>query len=112
LHQTGRLDRRWRSIFDRLAELRTKSVYAALFALDPATGRAAVARALAARRGSSQLPNLQQISPQALRAVREKEDICIPRKLIEQKWGKVPATKKGQSAKFSRFGGWRNFTAT
>jgi uncharacterized protein (UPF0332 family) len=42
LIQTGRLDRRWGSIFDRLAELRTKSVYAALFALDAATGRTVV----------------------------------------------------------------------
>lgn len=42
LIQTGRLDRRWGSVFDRLAELRTKSVYAALFALDAATGRMVV----------------------------------------------------------------------
>ena len=42
LIQTGRLDRTWGSVFDRLAELRTKSVYAALFALDDATGRAVV----------------------------------------------------------------------
>ena len=42
LIQTGRLDRTWGSVFDRLAELRTKSVYAALFALDEATGRAVV----------------------------------------------------------------------
>jgi len=42
LIQTGRLDRRWGSVFDRLAELRTKSVYAALFALDAETGRAVV----------------------------------------------------------------------
>lgn len=42
LIQTGRLERRWGSVFDRLAELRTKSVYAALFALDDATGRAVV----------------------------------------------------------------------
>lgn len=42
LIQTGRLDRRWGSIFDRLAELRTKSVYAALFALDAAAGRMVV----------------------------------------------------------------------
>jgi uncharacterized protein (UPF0332 family) len=42
LIQTGRLDRRWGSIFDRLAELRTKSVYTALFALDAATGRTIV----------------------------------------------------------------------
>ena len=42
LIQTGRLERKWGSIFDRLAELRTKSVYAALFALDAATARAVV----------------------------------------------------------------------
>lgn len=42
LIQTGRLDRRWGVVFDRLAELRTKSVYAALFALDAETGRAVV----------------------------------------------------------------------
>ena len=42
LIQTGRLDRRWGSVFDRLAELRTKSVYAALFALDAEAGRAVV----------------------------------------------------------------------
>lgn len=42
LIQTGRLDRQWGSIFDRLAELRTKSVYAALFTLDAATGRTVV----------------------------------------------------------------------
>jgi len=42
LIQTGRLDRRWGSVFDRLAELRTKSVYAALFALDGEAGRAVV----------------------------------------------------------------------
>jgi len=42
LIQTGRLERTWGSVFDRLAELRTKSVYAALFALDDATGRAVV----------------------------------------------------------------------
>lgn len=42
LIQTGRLDRRWGSVFDRLAELRTKSVYTALFALDAETGRAVV----------------------------------------------------------------------
>ena len=30
LIQTGRLERPWGSVFDRLAELRTKSVYAAL----------------------------------------------------------------------------------
>ncbi|NDC53788.1 MAG: HEPN domain-containing protein [Planctomycetia bacterium] len=42
LIQTGRLDRPWGGIFDRLAELRTKSVYAALFTLDPAAGRAVV----------------------------------------------------------------------
>lgn len=42
LIQTGRLDRTWGSVFDRLAELRTKSVYAALFALDEATGRTVV----------------------------------------------------------------------
>lgn len=42
LIQTGRLDHQWGSIFDRLAELRTKSVYAALFSLDAATGRAVV----------------------------------------------------------------------
>jgi uncharacterized protein (UPF0332 family) len=45
LIQTGRLERRWGSIFDRLAELRTKSVYAALFALDMETGRGVVADA-------------------------------------------------------------------
>ncbi len=39
LIQTGRLDRQWGSIFDRLAELRTQSVYAALFVLDAETGR-------------------------------------------------------------------------
>jgi uncharacterized protein (UPF0332 family) len=42
LIQTGRLERRWGSVFDRLAELRTKSVYTALFALDAETGRAVV----------------------------------------------------------------------
>lgn len=42
LIQTGRLDRRWGSVFDRLAELRTKSVYTALFSLDDATGRTVV----------------------------------------------------------------------
>ena len=42
LIQTGRLDRRWGSVFARLAELRTKSVYTALFALDAETGRAVV----------------------------------------------------------------------
>ena len=42
LIQTGRLDRRWGSAFDRLAELRTKSVSTALFALDAETGRAVV----------------------------------------------------------------------
>ena len=42
LIQTGRLDRRWGSAFDRLAELRTKSVYTALFTLDAETGRAVV----------------------------------------------------------------------
>jgi len=42
LIQTGRLDRRWGSVFDRLAELLTKSVYAALFALDAEAGRAVV----------------------------------------------------------------------
>ena len=42
LIQSGRLDRRWGSVFDRLAELRTKSVYTALFALDAETGRAVV----------------------------------------------------------------------
>lgn len=42
LIQTGRLDRTWGSIFDRLAELRTKSVYAALFELDAEAGRAVV----------------------------------------------------------------------
>lgn len=42
LIQTGRLDRKWGSIFDRLAELRTKSVYTALFALDAATARVVV----------------------------------------------------------------------
>ena len=42
LIQTGRLDRTWGSVFDRLAELRTKSEYAALFELDEATGRAVV----------------------------------------------------------------------
>ena len=42
LIQTGRLDRRWGSVFDRLAELRMKSVYTALFALDAETGRAVV----------------------------------------------------------------------
>ena len=42
LIQTGRLDRRWGSVFDQLAELRTKSVYTALFALDTETGRAVV----------------------------------------------------------------------
>jgi len=40
LIRTGRLDRRWGSVFDRLAELRTKSVYAALFELDAETARA------------------------------------------------------------------------
>lgn len=39
LIQTGRLDRQWGSIFDRLAELRTQSVYAALFVLDAEIGR-------------------------------------------------------------------------
>lgn len=39
LIQTGRLDRQWGSVFDRLAELRTQSVYAALFVLDAETGR-------------------------------------------------------------------------
>ena len=42
LIQTGRLDRRWGSVFDRLVELRTKSVYTALFTLDAETGRAVV----------------------------------------------------------------------
>jgi len=42
LIQTGRLDRKWGSIFDRLAELRTKSVYTALCALDAATARVVV----------------------------------------------------------------------
>jgi uncharacterized protein (UPF0332 family) len=42
LIQTGRLDRRWGSVFDRLAELRTKSVYTALFELDAESGRAVV----------------------------------------------------------------------
>lgn len=42
LIQTGRLDRRWGAVFDRLAELRTKSVYAAMFALDGAAGRTVV----------------------------------------------------------------------
>lgn len=42
LIQTGRLDRRWGSVFDRLAELRPKSVYTALCALDAETGRAVV----------------------------------------------------------------------
>jgi uncharacterized protein (UPF0332 family) len=42
LIQTGRLDCQWGSLFDRLAELRTKSVYAALFALDAETGRTVV----------------------------------------------------------------------
>ncbi|MFY8221941.1 MAG: HEPN domain-containing protein [Pirellulales bacterium] len=42
LIQTGRLDRSWGSVFDRLAELRTKSVYTALFSLDVATGRTVV----------------------------------------------------------------------
>jgi len=42
LIQTGRLDRRWGSVFDRLAELRTKSVYTALFELDAETARAVV----------------------------------------------------------------------
>jgi len=42
LIQTGRLDRQWGSVFDRLAELRTKSVYTAMFALDEATGRTVV----------------------------------------------------------------------
>ncbi|MFM9059528.1 MAG: HEPN domain-containing protein [Planctomycetaceae bacterium] len=42
LIQAGRLDRRWGSVFDRLAELRTNSVYAALFMLDAETGRAIV----------------------------------------------------------------------
>jgi hypothetical protein len=42
LIQTGRLDRQWGSVFDRLAELRTKSVYTAMFALDEVTGRTVV----------------------------------------------------------------------
>ena len=42
LIQTGRLDRQWGTVFDRLAELRTKSVYTAMFALDEATGRTVV----------------------------------------------------------------------
>ena len=42
LNQPGRHDRRWGRSFDRRAELRTKSVYTALFALDAATGRTIV----------------------------------------------------------------------
>jgi len=42
LIQKGRLDRRWGSVFDRLAELRTKSVYTALFELDAETARSVV----------------------------------------------------------------------
>jgi len=42
LIQTGRLARESGGIFDRLAELRTKSVYTALFALDAETGRVIV----------------------------------------------------------------------
>ena len=45
LIKTGRLDKRWGGVFDRLAELRTKSVYAALFELDAPTGRAVVSEA-------------------------------------------------------------------
>ena len=46
LIQTGRLDRQWGKVFDRLAELRTKSVYTALFDLDAEAGRAIVDYAL------------------------------------------------------------------
>lgn len=42
LIQTGRLGRELGGIFDRLAELRTKSVYTALFAMDGETGRVVV----------------------------------------------------------------------
>jgi hypothetical protein len=42
LIQTGRIDQAWGSTFDRLAELRSKSVYGALFDLDMPTARAVV----------------------------------------------------------------------
>jgi uncharacterized protein (UPF0332 family) len=42
LIQTGRLAREWGGVFDRLAELRTKSVYTALFELDATTARTVV----------------------------------------------------------------------
>lgn len=42
LIQAGRLAQEWGSVFDRLAELRTKSVYTALFELDATTARTVV----------------------------------------------------------------------
>lgn len=42
LIQTGRLEQQWGGTFDRLAELRTRSVYGALFDLDTSAACAAV----------------------------------------------------------------------
>ena len=46
LIQTGRLDQRWGTVFDQLAELRTKSVYTALFTLDIDAGLTVVENAI------------------------------------------------------------------